>query len=178
MIDVQTLSEKETDEDQNSEEQKTDEDEIQENGENNFFKESNPEDAIEVELTVVENNVIEKQIPIVEQPAAEERIHSSRNKRKNLDNSMDIVTMIKTIQAALIQNAHSFKRRIIRKVKKSIGLLEGAIEQNTNAPLLVDTTKHVETLQMKLPIKDIQEFISFDNIASKNPEQVEALASI
>ena len=97
MIDVETVSEKETDEDQNSEEQKTDEDEIQENGENNFFEESNPEDAIEVELIVVENNVIEEQIPVVEQPAAEERIHSSRNNRKNLDNSMDIVTMIKTI---------------------------------------------------------------------------------
>lgn len=172
------LSEKKTDEDSNlGEEQETHEKELQENGENNFLQESNTEGIIDIEL-IEDNNLIEEQIPVVEQPSPEEHIHSSRNKRKKLEKSMDIVTMIKIIETAFIENAHFFKRRIIRKVKKSIDILEGTIEQNTKEPLLVDTTKHVEALKIELPIKDLQEFIFFDNIVSKNPEKIEALASI
>lgn len=63
-------------------------------------------------------------------------------------------------------------------MKKGIDIEEYTIEQNTNAYLLVDITKHVENLQIELPMKGLQKFISFDNIISKNPEKIGELTSI
>ena len=86
--------------------------------------------------------------------------------------------MVNAIQETLVQSIHSLKRRIMRKIKRTINLSEGAIEEYIQIPLLTDIPKQLETLQIHFPIKELQSSIDFDLIVSHNQAKIEALASV
>lgn len=101
-----------------------------------------------------------------------------RNKPKDPDINMDIEELVKSIGDSLIFYAHSFQRKLIKKVNKKMTKIENSVGKHTNAPVLLDVKEKIKVLQIVLPMEDVEIFKVFDNEVSQCPVKIDALVSL
>ncbi|XP_051153665.1 uncharacterized protein LOC127276948 [Leptopilina boulardi] len=107
----------------------------------------------EIEITEIESQNANK---------LTENHQISRNKPKDPDINMDIEELVKSIGDSLIFYAHSFQRKLIKKVNKKMTEIENSVGKHTNTPVLLDVKEKIKVLQIVLPMEDVEIFKVFD----------------
>lgn len=95
-----------------------------------------------------------------------------------LDPTMDYPTLFKNMTAGFISTAKYFRKTLTNQVNRKCDFIESTLAKYTEKEIQTDLTAQLESLQVVLPIADVDTFKLFDNEITENEKKTKALVSI